>query len=95
VRNATKDVYHGFRNLGLAISYDFRNVRAMQTVKQFIDTLGGTVKVADALQLPVSTVSGWNVNNSVPKWRRDALAGLARQSGVTMPDDFATQERAA
>jgi hypothetical protein len=60
----------------------------MQTVKQFIDTLGGTVKVADALQLPVSTVSGWNVSNSVPKWRRADLSELASELGLEMPDAF-------
>lgn len=92
VREAFSAVYDDFR---IALRYDFRNNDTMQTVKQFIDALGGTVKVASDLQLPISTVSGWNVNNSVPKWRRDALGKLAKKARVEMPETFAPQDEAA
>jgi len=84
--NGVFAVYAGNRNFGLALYYVFRNIDAMHTVKDFIDAIGGTVRVADALQLPVSTVSGWNVNNSIPKWRRAALVDLAEKKGVPVPD---------
>jgi hypothetical protein len=61
----------------------------MQTVKSFIDSLGGTKAVADALGLPVSTVSGWNISNSIPTWRVDALRSLAEQKGQAFPEVFA------
>ena len=66
----------------------------MQTVKSFIDDLGGTVKVAGSLGIPVSTVSGWNLSNSIPRWRVSALADLANEEGVTFPDEL-RPERAA
>ena len=65
----------------------------MQTVKEFIGALGGTVKVADALGLSVSTVSGWNINNSVPNWREPALRDLAKAKRVKYPAEFAPAER--
>lgn len=65
----------------------------MQTVKHFIDALGGTVKVAEALGLPVSTVSGWNIKNSVPNWREPALRKLAKARKIDFPEAFG--ERAA
>lgn len=65
----------------------------MLTVKQFIDSIGGTVAVAAALKLPISTVSGWNINNSIPGWREEALRKLAKRKGVEWPESFA--EKAA
>ena len=65
----------------------------MMTVREFIDRLGGTKIVAEKLDLPISTVSGWNISNSVPKWRVPALRTLASRKKVEMPDTFA--ERAA
>lgn len=65
----------------------------MQTVKEFISSLGGTVFVATELDLPISTVSGWNISNSVPSWREPSLRGLARKLGKEYPGAFA--ERAA
>jgi hypothetical protein len=69
-----------------------RNTSGM-TVKDFIGELGGTVKVANALDLPISTVSGWNINNSVPSWREPALRALASKKKIEFPASFA--ERAA
>lgn len=65
----------------------------MQTVKSFIDSLGGTKSVAEALGLPVSTVSGWNISNSIPNWRIEALRSLAKDKGKPFPRAFA--EKAA
>ena len=65
----------------------------MQTVKEFIGSLGGTVFVAAELDLPISTVSGWNISNSVPSWREAALRDLARKLEKEYPRAFA--ERAA
>lgn len=60
----------------------------MSTVKSFIDELDGTVKVAEALGLPVSTVSGWNLSNRIPSWREPALRELAQKKGVSFPERF-------
>ncbi|MAO03596.1 MAG: hypothetical protein CL804_03575 [Citromicrobium sp.] len=62
----------------------------MVTVKQFLkDDLGGIVAVATELGLPVSTVSGWGLNNSIPSWREPALRELAAKKGKAFPDAFA------
>lgn len=66
----------------------------MQTVKAFIDELDGTVKVADALAVPVSTVSGWNLSNSIPHWRIPALEALAREKGKPFPDALRPEKAA-
>ena len=60
----------------------------MQTVKSFIDDLGGTVKVAEALGAPVSTVSGWNLSNTIPHWRVASLEALAKKQRTVFPDEL-------
>jgi hypothetical protein len=61
----------------------------MQTVGQFIDELGGTVFVAEALGLSPTTVSSWKSSNSVPKWREDGLRSVAAEKGIKYPVEFA------
>lgn len=61
----------------------------MQTVKQYLTSLGGIVAVAETLELPVSTVSGWGLKNSVPSWREPALRDLGEARGKPFPDAFA------
>lgn len=63
------------------------------TVKEHLTALGGVVAVAKALELPISTVSGWSINNRVPRWREPALRELSQGKGVPFPETFA--ERAA
>ncbi|USA40243.1 hypothetical protein NCF86_03555 [Pelagerythrobacter marinus] len=58
----------------------------MDTVSQFIDKLGGTVAVANGLDLAPTTVSSWKTSNSIPKWREPALRELAAAQGVEYPD---------
>lgn len=57
----------------------------MSNISSFIDELGGTVKVANALGLSPTTVSSWKSSNSVPRWRRDALLVLAGEAGIDAP----------
>ena len=57
----------------------------MQTVEQFIDALGGTVAVANALELAPTTVSSWKSSGSIPKWRMEKLLTLAFERGVSVP----------
>ncbi len=52
------------------------------TPRQIIDALGGTGKVADALDLTPSTVSTWKTAGNIPKWRMDGIRKLARKAGV-------------
>lgn len=59
---------------------------------QIVKALGGTAKVASALNLPVTTVHGWQRVNFVPDWRRDALLSLALDRGVALSTaDFPTE----
>lgn len=60
----------------------------MQTIGQFIVDLGGTVAVANALDLSPTTVSSWKSANSIPKWRRDGLLKLAAKKSVPVPDEL-------
>jgi DNA-binding transcriptional regulator YdaS (Cro superfamily) len=41
----------------------------MSTVSELIDAAGGVTKVAEAMQLPVGTVSAWSTRNRVPAER--------------------------
>ncbi|MBO9602571.1 MAG: hypothetical protein J7496_08695 [Novosphingobium sp.] len=61
----------------------------METVEQFIDALGGTVEVANALDLAPTTVSSWKSSNSIPKWRRADLGAFAKVKGRELPAVFA------
>lgn len=54
----------------------------MENAEQFINALGGTVAVANALGAPPSTVSSWKQANSIPHWRMAGLLALAAEKGV-------------
>jgi len=57
----------------------------MSNISTFIDQLGGTVKVANALDLSPTTVSSWKSSGSIPRWRRKDLLALAYEANVTPP----------
>ena len=67
----------------------------MQTVTEFINTLGGTVAVANALELAPTTVSSWKASGSIPKWRMEGLVRLAQEQGKPVPKTFSPQDAAA
>ncbi len=75
--------------------YEKRNHLDMQTVEEFINELGGTVAVANALELAPTTVSSWKSTQSIPKWRRRALKELADEKGVRLPESFDATGKAA
>ena len=54
----------------------------MKTASDIIEALGGTVKVARALDLTPSTVSSWKSANSIPAWRMEKVSKLAKRLGV-------------
>lgn len=58
----------------------------MDTVKTFIDTLGGTAKVADALSVPKTTIYSWIASDRIPHWRVPALEKLAKKHKAEFPD---------
>lgn len=63
----------------------------MASASEIIDRLGGTSAVATAFDVTPSTVHGWRVHNSIPKWRRNGLLSLAADKGVLLADhDFPT-----
>ena len=62
--------------LGLRNRYGFRKGVVMTDAAQFIDALGGTNKVANALALAPTTVSSWKSSGSIPEWRMDKLKRL-------------------
>lgn len=53
----------------------------MMTATEIIEALGGTVKVATALELTPSTVSSWKTSGNIPRWRMDKLEVLALDMG--------------
>lgn len=58
------------------------------TVRQFIQSLGGSTNVATLIGVPMTTVHSWVRKNSIPQWRRPQLAKLVKRNGVPMPDKF-------
>ena len=58
----------------------------MLTAKQIIEALGGTVAVADALELAPTTVSSWKSAGSIPKWRMPGIVALAELKGVVIDE---------
>lgn len=59
----------------------------MQTVEDILNQLGGYAAVADAAEIPATTVHSWQRSNFVPKWRRPALIALAKKKRIHLPED--------
>ena len=59
-----------------------------------LDHLGGTSAVAKLIQAPVSTVHSWRTIG-IPTSRMAHLRLVAREIGKPLPDDNASQGRAA
>ena len=54
----------------------------------FIDELGGPKVVAELLGKNAGAVAMWRTRNSIP-WRyRPALAKVAAERGLSLPEDF-------
>jgi hypothetical protein len=53
-------------NSGLDKKIAFCNLRAMRTVSQIIDDLGGGRHLASAIGVPVGTVAAWKHRSSIP-----------------------------
>lgn len=56
--------------------------RAMRTVSEIVESLGGTTAVATALVLPETTVSSWKSRGSIPPAHWSPLIAAARKRGV-------------
>ena len=56
----------------------------MNTATDIVTALGGTSKLAKALDLTPSTVSSWKTNGSIPKWRMEKIEALAALKGVNL-----------
>ena len=56
--------------------------------KALITALGGVTFIAREMGEPNSTVHSWKRSNRIPRWRRQAVADLAREKGVALPTDF-------
>ena len=67
----------------------------MKTVSDFIDELGGTVAVANFLDIAPTTVSSWKTSHSIPKWRMEGVKAFAKKLGKPVPKAFAAPERDA
>lgn len=57
----------------------------MSTATDIIDALGGTIKVAAALDLTPSTVSSWKTANFIPDWRQSSVLALAKRMKDKLP----------
>ena len=56
----------------------------MTQAKLIVERLGGTVAVANALQLAPTTVSSWKTSGKIPLWRMRDIRALARRKGVDL-----------
>jgi hypothetical protein len=58
--------------------------RAMRTVSEIIESLGGTSAAATALTLPETTVSSWKSRGSIPPAYWSPLIAAARKRGASL-----------
>ena len=57
--------------------------------KELIKSLGGAKAVAEALNVSPSAVANWMMPDRDVPWRhRHAVARVAAQQGVTLPENF-------
>jgi hypothetical protein len=67
-------------------------MQGMNTASEIVTALGGTVAVANALDLTPSTVSSWKTSGSIPRWWMPGLEAFAREQGIDLPDRPAKTE---
>ena len=58
-----------------------------------IKAFGGQTKLADALNVPVTTVDAWRASGTIPSWRIEAIREAARRRGIRLPHDFPQKEK--
>jgi hypothetical protein len=57
----------------------------MGNADHIITALGGTKRVADALSLPMTTVSSWKTAKAgIPSWRHKDIRALAKRLKVDL-----------
>jgi hypothetical protein len=56
----------------------------MTQATKIIDALGGTSKVATALELTPSTVSSWKTSGKIPRWWMQSVSDMANDLGVDL-----------
>ena len=58
----------------------------MDQAQQIIDELGGTMKAAEMLGLPPTTVSSWkNAKAGIPRWWHDRVNAAFADAGKVPP----------
>ena len=61
--------------------------------KELIDALGGNKAVAKAINASAGAIANWRLRDTIP-WRyRHAIARLAAEQAVALPQDFWTEAR--
>lgn len=54
----------------------------------------GRTELANALNVPLSTVSSWGINNHIPAWRQPKILELAGSRGISLSTaDFPTRPK--
>jgi len=56
----------------------------MTQAAQIVNALGGTSKVAEALDLTPSTVSSWKTAGRIPRWWMKEIKAIAKKQGVDL-----------
>lgn len=51
-----------------------------EIIREIFEKLGGSTKIARALNSPVQTVHSWLAKADIPPWRRAAVLGLVRKN---------------
>ena len=65
----------------------------MATANEIVTLLGGSTKLAEALDTPMTTVASWVAVNFIPRWWHPPLLALAAKNGVTLSTaDFPPRE---
>lgn len=63
------------------------------TVSDIIQHFGGTSRMAEYLDVPISTVDSWKRYNQVPRWRQPQILDLAHKLNQPIaPTDFPTAD---
>ena len=64
-----------------------------EIITEIIETFGGQTAMADALDVPISTVESWRTRGNIPRWRHDSIIKAARGRKITLPQQFIEEIR--
>ena len=57
-------------------------------VIKLVKNFGGIAKMSRTINVPVSTIQGWEKSGKIPHWRWDMLNKAIKKNNIEIPEGF-------